>query len=100
MFKKFRENRRGFTAIVIALVITLVALAVILPVGMLVTANIQSIVNAMVLGTAGNATRTVLFANIWSAFNLSAIVPIIGAAGLIIGIILAAFAFQSGRGRR
>jgi len=96
-FRKFRENRSGFTAIVIALVITLVALAIILPVGMLVTANIQTIVNAMALGISGNATRTILFNNIWSAFNLSAIVPIIGAAGLIIGIILAAFAFRSSR---
>lgn len=97
IFKKLRKDKRGVTAIVIGLVVMLIAVAIILPVGMLVTANIQTIVNAMVLGTSGNATRTALFNNVWSAFNLSSIVPIVAAAALIIGVIITAFAV---RGRR
>ena len=97
MLRKSRENRRGITGIVIGLVVMLIPVAIIIPIGMLVTANIQTIVNAMVLGTAGNATRTALFANVWSAFNLSSITPIIAAAALIIGIIMVAFV---SRGKR
>ena len=97
MFKKLMRNKKGMTGIVIALVVTLVALGVILPVGMLVTANIYDTVSDLNLGTSGNTTRTTLFTNIWSAYSLSAIIPIVGAAGIIISVIIAAFAFQKSR---
>jgi len=90
----FRDNRRGIQAIVLALVVTLVSLAVILPVGLLATSYIRSTIDAMDLGTSGNATRTTLFTNIYVAFDLSAIVPIIAGAALVIGVIIAGFTFS------
>lgn len=84
--------------IVLGLVITLVALAVILGVGLLVNANIQKTIGALDLGEAGNATRTVLNDNINAAFNLSAIVPIIAGAALVIGAIVAGFAIRGRAG--
>jgi Flp pilus assembly pilin Flp len=93
----FRKDRRGITGIVIALVVAMVAIAIVIPIGMLLTANIYTTVSNMVLGTSGNATRTVLFNNIWSAYSLAAVVPIVAAAGLIISVVIAAFALRGPR---
>lgn len=97
MFKKLRQNKKGVTMLVLSLVVTLVALGILIPVGLLVTANIQSTVNTYNLGASGNATRTTLFTNIFQAYNLSAIVPIVAAAGIIISVIIGAFAYMSSR---
>ena len=80
--------------LVLGLVITLVALGVVLGVGLLVNYNIQRSVEAMDLGTQGNATRTALYDNINQAFSLSAIVPIVAGAALVIGAIVAGFAIK------
>ena len=82
-------------ALVLGLVITLVALGVVLGVGLLVNYNIQTTLEGMDLGEAGNATRTTLYTNINSAFSLSAIVPIVAGAALVIGAIIAGFAVKS-----
>ena len=76
----------------LALLITLVSLAILLPVGLLLTAQISQTVNTYALGTSGNATRLAVLNNIWAAFNLSAIIPIVAAAGIIIAVIIGAFA--------
>jgi len=81
--------------IVLGLVITLVALGVVLGVGLLVNNQIQTTLQDMDLGTAGNATREDLYNNINQAFSLSAIVPIIAGASLVIGAIVAGFAIKS-----
>lgn len=94
LLRKFLESRTGVAGVVLALIVTLVALGVIIPIGLLVTANIQTTVNAMDLGTAGNATRTTLFNNIFQAYDLSAITPIIAGAALIISIIIVGFSFR------
>lgn len=85
-------------ALVLGLVITLVALGVVLGVGLLVNYNIQSTVEALDLGEVGNATRTSLYTNINQAFSLSAIVPIVAGAALVIGAIVAGFAIKSRMG--
>lgn len=95
---QFRRERRGMFALVLGLVITLVALGVVLGVGLMVNYNIQTTVEAMDLGTAGNATRTQLYTNINQAFSLSAIVPIVAGAALVIGAIIAGFAIKSRMG--
>lgn len=81
--------------LVLGLVITLVALGVVLGVGLLVNNQIQTTVEALDLGVAGNATRTTLYTNINQAFSLSAIVPIIAGAALVIGAIVAGFAIKN-----
>jgi len=72
----------------LALVVMLITLAVILPIGLIVVGNLNSTVSNMDLGTQGNSTRTSLFNNIYSAFNLAVIIPIVAAAGAIIGIVI------------
>lgn len=93
--RRFRNEHKGMFALVLGLVITLVALGVVLGVGLMVNYNIQSTVEQMDLGTAGNATRTTLYNNINQAFSLSAIVPIVAGAALVIGAIVAGFAIKS-----
>ena len=72
----------------LGLVVMLVTLAVILPIGLIVVGNLNTTVSAMDLGSQGNSTRTSLFNNIYSAFNLAVIIPIVAAAGAIIGIVI------------
>ena len=89
------KDRRGLAAPVLALVVGLVAVAILLPVGLLVVANLKSTVDAMDLRATGNPTRTTLFNNIYSAYGLAVIIPIIAAAGIIIGVIGVYFAFRT-----
>lgn len=96
--RKLLRNRKGITGMVIALVVALVALAVIIPIGVLVASNLSSsldVVSAKSATTtkAENVTYDV-FQNIWTAFSLSALVPIIAVAGLLIAIIVGAFALR------
>ena len=72
----------------LGLVVMLVTLAVILPIGLIVVGNLNTTVSNMDLGSQGNSTRTSLFNNIYSAFNLAVIIPIVAAAGAIIGIVI------------
>lgn len=95
--RSFRQNRRGMFGIVLGLVITLVALGVVLGVGLLVNYQIQTTVESLDLGAAGNSTRTALYGNINQAFSLSAIVPIVAGAALVIGAIVAGFAINKAR---
>lgn len=92
---KILTDKRGLTGAGIALVVTLVSLAVALIVGLVVTGQLYTTATSMDLGTSGNATRTTLFNNIYSAFNLSVIAPIIAGAGLVIGMIFTYFAWRS-----
>lgn len=92
---KFLRDKRGMFGLVVGLVITLVALGVVLGVGLLVNYQIESTVSNLDLGEAGNATRTAIYANINQAFSLSAIVPIVAGAALVIGAIVAGFAIRS-----
>ena len=71
----------------LGVVTMLVALCVIVIVGLVVVANLYNIANNLDLGSQGNSTRTTLFNNIYSAFDLVVIIPIIAAAAAIIGIV-------------
>lgn len=79
------------------LVITLVALCVLIPIGVLITNNLyNTLITGMQQNSAAyNATKD-LYNNIWSAYNLSSVIPLIAAAAAIIGIVVTAFYFRSG----
>jgi len=89
---KFKENKKGITALVIGMVVVLVACAVLVPIGLLVTSNLQASMPA--LEGSANSTAYSVYNNVYSAFSLSAIVPIVAAAGVIISIIVGVFAFR------
>lgn len=90
--RKIRENRKGITGLVIGMVVVLIACAILVPIGLLVTANLQSTMPALT-GSA-NTTAYAVYNNVYSAFSLSAVVPIVAAAGVIISIIVGVFAFK------
>lgn len=95
--KKLRRNRKAITGLVIATVIGLITIAIILPVGILVTAQLNTVVNSMALTGVANTTANAVFVNVYSAFNLATIIPIVAAAGAIITIIVGVMAFRSSR---
>lgn len=96
MFKKLRSNNKGVTGLVIGMVLVLVMCAVLLPIGLLVTSNLQSAMPALT-GSA-NTTAYAVYNQVYSAFSLSAVVPIVAAAGVIISIIIGVFAWRRGSG--
>lgn len=94
--KRFCRNNRAVAAMVIALVIGLVTISVVLGVGLMLQSNLGtalSVVSAKTnTTTTGQNITYDTFENVYSAYSLSAIVPLIAAAGLIITIIVIAFA--------
>jgi len=78
-------------AAVMVLIIGMVMIAVALPIGLMITGNIYNVVSNMDLGSQGNQTRTSLFNNIYSAYNLSVILPIILVAGILMAVLGAFF---------
>ena len=92
--RQYKRDHKAMFGLVLGLVITLVALGVVLGVGLMINYNIQTTVQSLDLGAAGNATRTNLYNNINQAFSLSAIVPIVAGAALVIGAIVAGFAIK------
>jgi len=75
------------TNVGLGIVTMLVALCVIVIVGLVVVANLYTVANNLDLGSQGNSTRTTLFNNVYSAFDLVVIIPIIAAAAGIIGVV-------------
>ena len=90
--KKLRENKKGITGLVIGMVVVLIACAILVPIGLLVTSNLQTAMPALT-GSA-NTTAYAVYNNVYSAFSLSAVVPIVAAAGVIISIIVGVFAWK------
>ena len=92
-FSKFlRGHKKGITGLVIGMVTVLIACAILVPIGLLVTSNLQTSMPALT-GSA-NTTSYAVYNNVYSAFSLSAVVPIVAAAGVIITIIVGVFAFR------
>jgi uncharacterized PurR-regulated membrane protein YhhQ (DUF165 family) len=95
-FLKFiRDNRKGITGLVIGMVTVLIACAILVPIGLLVASNLQTSMPALT-GSA-NTTAYAVYNNVYSAFSLSAVVPIVAAAGVIISIIVGVFAWKRGQ---
>lgn len=98
ILNKLKLNRRGIAAMVIGLVVALVACSVVLAIGLLIHANLGTalgVVSAKSASTtqAENITFDV-FTNVYSAYNLSSVVPLVAGAALIIAIIVGAFALR------
>ena len=87
---------------VLALVVALVTIAILIPIGLVVTTNIGDAMN--VVSAKSNETTVAqnvtydVFTNIYTAFSLSALVPIVAVAGLLISIIIGAFVYKRMQG--
>ena len=77
----------------IALVVLLITVSILIPLGILITTKIKDAI-PNITDTEANQSAEDVFSNTWTAFSLSALVPIVAAAGLIISIIVGAFAFR------
>ena len=83
LLKRLANDRVASTAVVVSLIGIVVAMIV----GLVVTGNLYTIASNMDLGSSGNSTRTTLFSNVYSAFNLTTILPIIIGASAIIAVV-------------
>ena len=77
-------------------VIMLVVVGTIILVSLIIYGNLQTLAANLDLGVAGNASRELLFTNIWASMNLASIGLIIIAAMGIIGVILAVLGGMGG----
>ena len=91
---KVRGSTRAQTAIAIALIITLVTLSILIPVALWLTGTVLNIAQvgnntfgSNSTSSAYNATMTTLSSNLYAAYSLSTILPIIAVAGVIIAAI-------------
>lgn len=94
--QKLRKNNRGMAMVAVALIVGLVALGIVIPIGMWISSITFDVIDAIDLGATGNATRTTLENNIWSAYNLSTILPIIAVAAVIIMAVLGLVIYKRG----
>ena len=97
--KKFRTNRKGIAALVIGLVVALVACSVVLAIGLMIHSNLSTALG-VVSAKSGSTTKAQnitydVFNNVYSAYSLSSVVPLVAGAALIITIIVGAFALRS-----
>jgi len=100
--RKLLKSRKGVTALVVTLCVSLVALALIIPIGILVTTNLS---DALDVVAAKSNTTTVaqnitydVFDSLWTSWSLSSLIPIIAVAAVLIAIIVGAFVFKRTRG--
>jgi len=99
--QKLLTNKKAISGLILTLVVALVTIAIIIPIGLIITVNIG---DAMNIVSAKNDTTTAenvtydVFNNIYTSFSLSALVPIVAVAGLLITIIVGAFAFRRMQG--
>ena len=84
MLEKFKRDKKGSA---LALVVMMVSLVIVIIVGLLVVGQLSTTADTMDLGASGNATRTTLFNNTYAGFNLAVIIPIVAAAGAILGTV-------------
>lgn len=91
-------NKRGMAGPVIGLVVGMVVVVIAVIVGLILIGNFNTISASTNYGSAAaNATAASVFTNVYNAFNLVVIVPIIMAAGLIISVISVYFFVGSKR---
>ena len=97
LLEKLKRNKRAMTGPVIGLVLGMVVTVVAVIVGLILIGNFNTISAATDYGSAAaNATAASIFTNVYGAFNLVVIIPIIMAAGLIISV-LSVYFFVGGK---
>ncbi|MCW4046972.1 MAG: hypothetical protein NWE99_05345 [Candidatus Bathyarchaeota archaeon] len=84
--RSISKDNRGSIGLVVALIVTVVALVI----GVYVLATFQTAMPNITNPTA-NSTATNIFTASWNAFGLAVVVPLIVVAGAIIGYIIRGF---------
>ena len=69
-------------------VIAMLALIIVVLIGLIIAANLQTVAEGMDLGTTGNATRTTLFSNTWTGLTLASVGVIVAAAVGILALVV------------
>jgi len=82
----------------IADVIAMTALVISILIALIIAGNLQNVADDMDFGTAGNSTRTTLFANTWSGLTLASIGIIVAAAVGILALVIGALGTSAGGG--
>lgn len=88
LFSKLRRNNRGMVGLVIALIIGVLTALIGTMVGLVVFANFAvNGVDTLALGTTGNATRTTIETQGYTALNLMSLMPLILTASAMIAAV-------------
>jgi len=79
-------------------VIGVIALAIVILIGVIIGANLQTAVNAMGLTGSANTTATAVFSNFWTGMMLASIGIIVAAAVGIVALVISALGGGRGPG--
>jgi len=79
-------------------VIGVIALAIVILIGVIIGANLQTAVNAMNLTGSANTTATAVFSNFWTGMMLASIGIIVAAAVGIVALVISALGGGRGPG--
>lgn len=77
-------------------VIAMTALVVVVLIALILAGNLQTVATGMNLGTQGNATRTMLFNNTFTALTLASVGIIVAAAVGILALVIGALGGATG----
>jgi ABC-type Fe3+ transport system permease subunit len=77
-------------------IIAMTALVIVVLIALIIAANLQTVATGMDLGTAGNATRSTLFTNVWTGLTLASVGIIISAAVGILALVLSSLGRAGG----
>lgn len=91
-FHRLIHNKKAMTGMIIGFVVVMAALAVLLPVGVYLNAQIYA--SLPTLTGEANTTAMSVRDNVYAAYQLSTVVPLVAGAGLIITAIVGAFAYM------
>jgi ABC-type phosphate transport system permease subunit len=90
--KKFARNRKGFTAVLVSIIVVVVA-AIMLMITAVILSRVESSISRTGLSTAANDTLDAVAEQGFGALNLLTIVLVVTAAVAIIGAVIGIFAF-------
>jgi len=106
MFKRLRNDKRAVSGIILGLVVVLVMLAVILPISLYTVVKIKGSIDALPIFTKYSAeynassapynASKALYDNVFSAYNIASITPLIAVASVIVAMVVVGFAIKRG----
>lgn len=96
IFEKLRRNKKGVSGIILGLVVVLVMLAVILPISLYTVVQIKASMPAFTANSAEYNASKSLYDNIFSAYNIASITPLIAVASVIVAMVVVGFALKRG----
>jgi len=96
MFKQLRRNKRAVSGIILGLVVVLVMLAVILPISLYTVVQIKASMPTFTTNSAEYNASKALYDNIYSAYNIASITPLIAVASVIVAMVVVGFAIKRG----